>query len=64
MNKIGSSGGNGAPVGPAGGALDWPGAPLARPAGAPLLQVLPLLWYFIHSCSLPYVIHYFIFDLK
>ena len=21
----------------------------------------PLLWYFIHSCSLPYVIYYFIF---
>ena len=33
---------------------------LARPAGAPLP---PQLWYFIHSCSLPYVIYYLIFDL-
>ena len=40
-----------------------PAAPLARPAGAPLLPLLPLLWYFIHSCSLPYVIYYFVSDL-
>jgi hypothetical protein len=36
--------------------------PLAGPTGMPLLPLLPLLWYLIHSCSLPYVIYYFIFD--
>ena len=41
------------------GAPGRSGAPLAGPARAPLLPLLPLLWYFIHSCSLPYVIHYF-----
>ena len=38
-------------------------APLAGPAGAPLMPLLPLLWYFIHSCSLSFVMCYFIFDL-
>ena len=46
----GSSGGSGASAGPARGAPDRPGATPAKPAGAPLL---PLLWYLIHSCSLP-----------
>ena len=36
-------------------------AVVSGPAGAPLLKLLPLLWYFIHSCSMPHVIHYFIF---
>ena len=34
-----------------------------RPAGAPLLPLLPLLWYLIHSCSLAYVTYYFIFGI-
>ena len=62
-DSSGSSGGSGAPAGPAGGAADLFGAPPARPLGAPLLPPLPLLQYLIHSCSLPYVIYYFIFDL-
>ena len=37
----------------------WP----AGPAGAPLPPLLPLLWCFIRSCSLPCVIYYFIFGL-
>ena len=37
-------------------------APPAGLAGAPLPSLLPLLWCFIHSCSLPHAIHYhFIF---
>ena len=36
---------------------------MAGLAGPPLLPLLPLLWYFVHSCSLPYVIYCFIFDL-
>ena len=32
-------------------------------AVSPLLSLLPLPWYLIHSCSLPCVICYFIFDL-
>ena len=60
-HSSGSSGSSGgATAGPASGAPDRPGAPPAGPAGAPLL---PLLWYLIRSCSLPYVIYYFIFDL-
>ena len=30
-------------------------------AWAPLLPLLLLLWYFIHSCSLPFVVYYLIF---
>ena len=65
MNKIPqlrSSGGRGAPASLVSGALDQPGAPPARSAVAPLPQLLPLLWCFIHCCSLPYVIYYLIFD--
>ena len=51
------------PAGPAGGAPDWPGAPPAGSAGVPLLPLLQLLWYSIHTCSLPYVLYYFLFDL-
>ena len=29
-------------------------APPAGPAGAPLPPLVPLLWYVLHSCSLPY----------
>ena len=47
--RIGSSSGSRTAAGPAGGALDRPGAPPARLAGAPLLTLLPLLWYFINS---------------
>ena len=43
-HRSGSSGSSGAPAGPASGAL----------GRSPLL---PVLWYFIHSCSLPYVIY-------
>ena len=38
-------------------------APPTGLAGAPLLPLLPQLWYLIHSCSLPDVMYYFIFDL-
>ena len=37
---------SGAPVGPAGGAPDWTGAPPAGPAGEPMLPLLPPLWIF------------------
>ena len=53
----------GAPAGPASGTLERPSAPAAGPAGAPLLPLMPLLWRSIHSCSLPSVAYYCIFDL-
>ena len=37
--------------------------PPAGPTGAPLLPLLLLLWYLIHSCSLLYVIYNCVFDL-
>ena len=64
MNKYhcsASSGGTGAPASLAGGALDWPGAPPAWLPGAPLLPLLPLLplqWYFIHRCSLVFLLFF------
>ena len=58
-------GGSCADGGPASSAPGWAGTPPAGSAGAPLPPpLLPLLWYFIHSCSLPYVIYNFIFDLN
>ena len=61
MNRIHSHGssGSGAQAGLAGGAPGRSGAPLTGPAGAPLPPLLPLLWYLIHSCSLPYVVYFF-----
>ena len=57
-----SSGNSIALAGPADGALDQPGAPPTGLAGATLPPLLPLLWYLIYSCSLPYVLYYLIFD--
>ena len=57
MNKIPSSGSSGSSGAPAGGALGSSRAPLAGAARA--LSLLPLPWYLIHSCRLPFDIYFF-----